>query len=306
MRLDLAAAGALPARLSASVWRLGAYHLAAFLVRGRGQAALFEVGVSGTAPVILEQLAGLGVAPEEVRWVVLSHAHADHAAGQAGLLAGLPRAELVLSQGSRRHLAKPGVAGEFAAEDAYTTGEILAREGLGGPAAAGELLPSPARVMAPGQALELGGVSLELAGAEGHVPAGLTGWVPQEGVLLASDSAGYASRGEPGFPMYFVSLGAYRDNLARLTALGPEVVGLGHQDSFSGREAGAWLEAVARQLDREHRAVLAGLARGRGEEELAGEMFARWYCDELTVFPAETIRLCCGLLVRRSREFAEG
>jgi glyoxylase-like metal-dependent hydrolase (beta-lactamase superfamily II) len=306
VRLELDAPGALPARLSEHVWRLGAYHLAAFLVRGGEGAALFEVGVSGTAPLVLEQLAGLGVAPEEVRQVVLSHTHADHAAGQAGLMAGLPRAELALTAGSRRHLAKPETAAGFAAEDAHTSGEILAREGLGGPAEPGELLPGRVREVAPGDRLDLGGVGLELHPADGHVPAGLTGWVPEDGVLLASDSAGYASRGRPGCPMYFVSFGAYRDTLAALTALGPEVVGLGHQDCFTGRDAGLWLAAAGEQLEDGHRAVLAGLARGRSEDELAGELFARWYTDELTVFPADTIRLCCGLLVRRSREFAEG
>lgn len=191
----------LPAKLAPGLWRLGTYHVAAFLVRGRQGACLFEVGVSGTVATILAQLDSLGLDREEVRWVVLSHAHADHATGQAGLLAGLPRATLLLTAASQKYLAKPSTAEKFAIEDAYSN-RALARAGDPADTAAhpGELLPQPWQVVEPGFELDLGDLTLRLLAAEGHVPGGLTALVPQLAAVLASDSAGFVTRRPPGFP----------------------------------------------------------------------------------------------------------
>jgi hypothetical protein len=48
------------------------------------------------------------------------------------------------------------------------------------------------------------------------------------------------------------------------------------------------------------------LAAGKDEEELAREIFDRYYRDELAVFAPEAMLDCCRLLVRRSREHEEG
>lgn len=296
-----------PLQISPSLWRLGTYHLAVFLLRAGGQSLLFEVGISSTAPLVLAQLAQIGVDPHEIRYVVLTHAHSDHATGGAALAERLPRAELVMSSASLRHLTKPETAQQFREEDVFTTEAIM-----GGQAAEqvarGQEAPAMKEplIKEPGDRLQLDGANLELLSADGHVPGGLLGWLPEEGVLLTSDSAGYCSQGEPGYPLYFVSYTDYQANMLKLNQLQPEIVGLGHQDCFTGRGARQFMERVMDHLAGEHRRIMRGLAVGRSEESLAQDIFDRYYHHELAVFPPDAILECCGLLVRRSREHEEG
>lgn len=57
--------------------------IAAFLVEGPEGLALIETGPGSTLPALREGLAGLGVAPERVGDVFVTHIHLDHA-GAAG------------------------------------------------------------------------------------------------------------------------------------------------------------------------------------------------------------------------------
>ncbi|MBI4797345.1 MAG: MBL fold metallo-hydrolase [Desulfarculus sp.] len=294
-------------RLSDRVWRLGSYHSAVYLLRGDGRAALFEAGIAAVAPLVLAQLDGLGVPREEVTRLVISHAHADHAGGQAALRAGLPRARLVLTTASRQFLEKPATAARYAQEEAFTSREVARRDGLALPCPSClPLLPPPLAEVPPGHVLDLGGLEARLIEAPGHAPGGLICHLPQEGVVLAADSAGFCTRGRAGFPLYFVSYRQYQDSLAAIAAHQPAALGLGHQDCFSGRAASAYLAATRDNLEREHLAILGGLRAGQDPEAIAQGLLERYYQDELTAYPADSILNCSRLLVRRSREAGPG
>lgn len=294
--------------MSPGLWRLGTYHLPVFLVRSGGESLLFEVGISSTATLVLEQLAGLSVPREEIKYVVLTHAHSDHATGGAWLAAGLPKAELVMSGASHRHLSKPETAEQFQAEDDFTTSAIeghnpadVSTPNQAAPDMRGRIL-----FKEPGESISLGGIDLELMGADGHVPGGLVGWLPAEGVLLASDSAGYCSLGEPAYPLYFVSYGGYQANLAKIAGMNPEILALGHQDCFTGPAAAEYLEKTRDLLADEHQRVIKGVASDRSQEDLAQDISDRYYHDELAVFAPDAMMDCCRILVRRSLEHEEG
>lgn len=293
-----------PVEVTEGLWRLGPHYLAVWLVRGKEASCLFEVGISSTAPLVLEQLDALGVPREEISYVVVSHAHADHATGQGDLLAGLPRAELVLSQGSRDFLARPGTKQEYEAEDDFAAKVFVDHGHLAvlPPPAELDLLPAPLRLAAPGDRLDLGGLSLELDRADGHVPQGLTAWIPERSAWLASDSAGFNAADLPGFPLYFVSYGDYLDLLAEYRARQPELVCPGHQHWFSGPDAAGFLDKVKDELQREHHHIRKAAATGRVAEHIAQDLFDFYYRDELTLYMPETIMTCCRLLVRRSLE----
>ena len=57
---------------------------------------------SGPGSGIVEQLAVDKIRPEDVRWVILSHLHMDH----AGLMDAFPSAQVIASRGERRHFKK--------------------------------------------------------------------------------------------------------------------------------------------------------------------------------------------------------
>jgi hydroxyacylglutathione hydrolase len=61
------------------------FWLNVFLLRGDKGAVLVDAGVKGQADLILERLAAHGVAPQDVRLILLTHAHADHYGSAAEL-----------------------------------------------------------------------------------------------------------------------------------------------------------------------------------------------------------------------------
>jgi glyoxylase-like metal-dependent hydrolase (beta-lactamase superfamily II) len=69
--------------------------------------ALVETGTATSAPVVVEALAGLGIGPDDLATIVVTHIHLDHAGGVGDLAAAFPRARIVVQDTGARHLADP-------------------------------------------------------------------------------------------------------------------------------------------------------------------------------------------------------
>lgn len=120
-----------------------------YVVRG-DRTAIVEVGSSLSRDQIRNGLRALGVAPEAVKYVIVTHIHLDHAGGTGSLLPFLPNAKVVCHPRAHRHLVDPSrlLAGARA-----VYGDRLE-------AAFGEVLPVPAErllVREDGEQLDLGG-----------------------------------------------------------------------------------------------------------------------------------------------------
>jgi glyoxylase-like metal-dependent hydrolase (beta-lactamase superfamily II) len=111
--------------------RLAAIHL---LIEG-DQAAIIDTGVNSSVPGILSALQQYRLRPEQVRYIILTHIHLDHAGGTGELLQHLPNARVVVHPRGSRHLIEPGklIAGTIAVYGAEKTarlyGEIKAVPG---------------------------------------------------------------------------------------------------------------------------------------------------------------------------------
>ena len=297
-----------PREIGPGLWHLGGHHLCVYLIRGQGRSLLFEVGVSVTPPLVLAQLAHLRVPPEEVSWVVLTHPHSDHSPGAPGLLAGLPRARLVLTSYARDLLGKRGLLARYSEYDAFCSNEVVLREGLSGGPDWPPMTPPPEErleIMEAGQSLNVGGRRVEFLPATGHTPGGLLAWLPEDGVLLSSDSTGFLHPPDRcGFLLYFVSYGQYRDDLAALRHREPEVLGLGHQGALAGATARNYMAATAEHLDSYHRQIVQRRQKGQSLETIAQWLYDTFYIEEITIYHPDNILPACAWLTRRSLEHA--
>lgn len=96
-----------PLRISDHVWQIGTARLSALLVKTASGAVLIDGGMPQSADMLLAHMAQLGVAPGDLRLILHSHAHADH----AGPLAAIRRASgatLVSNAESAALLARGG------------------------------------------------------------------------------------------------------------------------------------------------------------------------------------------------------
>lgn len=136
-----------PFRIIGNVHYVGVAGVSAFLITTPDGAIVLDGGMPETAPLIARNIEKLGVGLRDVRYLLNSHAHFDHAGGLADL---------------RKRSGATLVA---SARDA----EILR---AGGP----DMPPVPVgRVIADGQAVELGGTTLTAHVTPGHTK-GCTTW----------------------------------------------------------------------------------------------------------------------------------
>jgi glyoxylase-like metal-dependent hydrolase (beta-lactamase superfamily II) len=95
------------------------------------RAAIIDTGPNTAVPLIVAALAELGVAPDAVEWLFLTHVHLDHAGGAGALMRALPNATAVVHPRGAPHMIDPGklIAGTRAVygDELYSKlyGEIL-------------------------------------------------------------------------------------------------------------------------------------------------------------------------------------
>ncbi len=101
------------------------------LVRAGDQAALVDCGTGHSLPNVQAALAQKGIAPEALRYIILTHVHLDHASGAGAMMRAFSNAQLVVHPRGARHMIDPSkliagataVYGEQAMADMY--GDIL-------------------------------------------------------------------------------------------------------------------------------------------------------------------------------------
>jgi glyoxylase-like metal-dependent hydrolase (beta-lactamase superfamily II) len=135
---------------------------ASHLVVDSGRAAFIDTGPAPAAPKLLAALDELGVAPEQVDYLFLTHVHLDHAGGAGQLMRALPNARAVLHPRGAPHLVDPArlIAGSVAVYGEETYRRLY-----------GEIVPIAAeRVITTedGTRLTLGARTFEFIDAPGH------------------------------------------------------------------------------------------------------------------------------------------
>ncbi len=95
-----------PARIHGNTWYIGTCGIAAILVTSDDGHVVIDAGPADAAPLLLANMRKLGFDPRDVRWILTSHEHHDHAGGLAMLqretgaeVAALTSAASVLESG---------------------------------------------------------------------------------------------------------------------------------------------------------------------------------------------------------------
>ncbi len=154
-----------------------------FLIEAE-QPCLVETGPQRDAGKVITALDRLGLAPNDLAWVVLSHIHLDHGGGVGELARRFPRARVVCHPRGLRHLANPE---RLVAAASQVYGERMDSLYGGMSAVDADRLQGAE----DGQALELGsGRRLLLVHSPGHAKHHLGVLEESQGVLLVGDAVG--------------------------------------------------------------------------------------------------------------------
>ena len=135
---------------------------AAYLRVSGDECAFIETHTSLAVPKLLAALGAENLRPEQVRWIVVTHAHLDHAAGASALLAHCPNATLLAHPRAARHLIEPA---RLIASATSVYGQARFAELYG------RIDPIPAervRALEDGATFELGDAKLRVLHTAGH------------------------------------------------------------------------------------------------------------------------------------------
>jgi glyoxylase-like metal-dependent hydrolase (beta-lactamase superfamily II) len=135
---------------------------ASHVVVSDGRAAIVDTGPNTAVPLVLAALTELGLAPDAVDFLFLTHVHLDHAGGAGALMRALPNATCVVHPRGAPHMIDPSklIAGTRAVygDELYSQlyGEIL------------PILPERLRIAQDGDRFALAGRSFECVHTPGH------------------------------------------------------------------------------------------------------------------------------------------
>jgi glyoxylase-like metal-dependent hydrolase (beta-lactamase superfamily II) len=135
---------------------------AAHVVVNGSRAAIVDTGPNTAVPLIVAALTELGLSPDSVDYLFLTHVHLDHAGGAGALMRALPNATAVVHPRGAPHMIDPGklIAGTRAVygDEMYSKlyGEIL-------PIAADRL-----KIAQDGARFDLAGRTFECVHTPGH------------------------------------------------------------------------------------------------------------------------------------------
>ncbi|MFO0760760.1 MAG: MBL fold metallo-hydrolase [Byssovorax sp.] len=135
---------------------------ACYLRLAGDECAFIEAHTAHALPRLLAALAAQGRRPEQVRFILVTHAHLDHAAGASALVEACPNATLLAHPRTAKHLIDPdkliqgatAVYGEARFRDLYGTVRPIPRERV--------------RALGDGERVELGGAELTAWHTSGH------------------------------------------------------------------------------------------------------------------------------------------
>ncbi len=172
-----------PFKIIGKVYYVGAKEVASYLIVTSQGHILLDTGFLETVPQIKQNVAQLGFRFEDIKILINSHAHADHAGGFAALKKELAGAKLMVSEGDA---------------------PLLARGGKNDPNFGDRFLFEPVtadRVLRDGDTVQLGDVTMTARVTSGHTP-GCTTWTMKvrEG-LKTYDVVFYGSTTIPGFKL---------------------------------------------------------------------------------------------------------
>jgi glyoxylase-like metal-dependent hydrolase (beta-lactamase superfamily II) len=237
--------------------------------------AILDPGPSASLTTLLDKLARAGIQPADIRSVLLTHIHLDHAGSTGTLVRKNPKIRVVVHQRGAPHLADPtkllNSAARLYGDNLHSLwGEVLA------------VPESNLQVVAGGERLQLGDLALEVSYTPGHASHHVSYFDPQEGIAFVGDAAGIRISGRPFIfaptPPPDIDLELWEETLRRLQSWQAKLLVLTHFGATT--DTAEHLELFRERLHSWSEEVRRSLAESGSDAEKAAR-FAKRVLEQL-------------------------
>jgi glyoxylase-like metal-dependent hydrolase (beta-lactamase superfamily II) len=252
--------------------------IACYVVDGE-EPAIVDPGPTTTLDRLISQLRRRGVTENDLRHVLLTHIHLDHAGATGHLLDVFPNAIVHVHEAGASHLVDPE---RLVASTRRTFGDLHDRLW-------GEVKAVPEeriRTWTPDDAGKRAG--LRPVHTPGHIAHHVAYLDERDGTLFAGDSMGIALAGGPQHPPTpppAVNLPDWARTLERIEAIGPERFGATHFGLYEDVEPRR--AQLAERLEAIEARVRRAAEAGDHEAEVDAQRYEREVRRELAPFMGE-------------------
>jgi glyoxylase-like metal-dependent hydrolase (beta-lactamase superfamily II) len=205
--------------------------IATAVLRGPGGVALIDPGPSTSLATLRSSLERSGIRIADVRQILLTHIHLDHAGCTGSLVKENPAIEVFVHERGAPHLAEPA---KLLSSATRLYGQDMDRLW-------GEFLAVPRerlRELKGGETIDAGGRTLQVAYTPGHASHHVSYFEPSTRIAFVGDTAGIR-RGSgqyimPASPPPDVDLELWRQSEDRILSWEPDTLFLTHFGPFNG------------------------------------------------------------------------
>ncbi len=222
-----------PVRIHGTTYYVGTCGITVLLVTSRKGHVLIDAATAEATPAIVANIKGLGFRLRDIKWIVNSHEHVDHAGGLAAM----------------KRLTGARVAARAPAVPMLIRGETDPDDPQSG--TLDDFPPVKIdRVIAEGERVEVGGLALTAHATAGHTKGSTSwSWRSCEGTacltILYADSLTAVSRADYRFADHPALVATFRATFAKVASLPCDLLLTPHPDASNlfGRLAGKALLA---------------------------------------------------------------
>ncbi|MFC2014045.1 MBL fold metallo-hydrolase [Chloroflexota bacterium] len=293
-----------PTLITPTCYQLGTPSFPAYLSVGN-DGMIIEGGTGATSALIIEQIEELGIEPQRIRYLTLTHTHADHIGAVPHLKRLWPHLRVVASPVAAKLLKREGMIEVFLRLDRSITEIMISK---------GEIAEPPPElenyafevdlVVKEGDRLDLGsGIVWTIYDTPGHSPCHIALYEERERTLAIGDVTGfYIPEKDVFWPNYFESLEAYCNSIRKLSTLSAQRGALGHNGVVEGG-LGHYFQNAIRATESYHLEMLERLGSGEDLEKIALEK-AKWVNSLTDLQTFEVMRSLTKILIKRSQSEA--
>jgi len=293
-----------PGTLTDNFYLLGTPLYPAYLSMGE-YGMIIEGGIRATAGLLIQQIGDLGIPPERIKYIVLTHTHPDHIGAIPYLKKTWPHLKVIGGAVAARLLKREEAVKEFLQVDSSITENLLIR---------GEIDDWPPdlenysfgvdRVISDGEKIDLGsGVIWTAYETPGHSACHVSYHNKNEGIVVIGDATGFFDPVRDIFwPNYFYSLEAYCDNIRKLAALPANFGVLCH--NYVLGDLRHHFQKAMKSTESYHLKMMNSLDRGENPDKVALDM-AKWVFTYTNLQPFKTIHSISRVMLKCSQAAAQ-
>ena len=293
-----------PILITTDFYQLGVPDFPVYLSMG-DVGMIIEGGTGAFFPLIVSQIKELGIAPEQIKYLALTHTHPDHIGAVSHLKKLLPHLQIMGSPGAAKSLKRLSENKE-ALQEFIDTDHSISRIQL----AKGTISEAPTdldhynftvdHVLEEGERIKLSPkIVWSVYHTSGHSPCHIALNDENAGTLVIGDSTGfYVAEKDALWPNYFESLENYCHSIHKLSTLPADRIALSHNGVVK-TGARAYFEKVMKVTEAYHMEMLERVANGENPDAIAMEK-AKWVASLTDIQTFDVMYNMTKLLIKRS------